>query len=245
MNYTYDSSNNMNNTNQYPIMDSSSVRYNSRNQSNQINYYMKEELFEKYKNDLKLLHIENNSDDVNSINETTIFTKEDINFLQKTLEIKNKILILGNKYKKYQEESKNIKDELLKIEKTIEMYYTFNNLYSDLIKNDFNLIPNNKIDSKLLDIDNILKAKQSELNKNEDNTTKIFNQIKMLREIINTRDLTEEDDKITKCSICDTDKIEYCLNPCGHSFCYQCSNHAVSSCHTCRGYIQSKIKLYF
>ena len=131
MNYTYDSSNNMNNTNQYPIMDSSSVRYNSRNQSNQINYYMKEELFEKYKNDLKLLHIENNSDDVNSINETTIFTNEDINFLQKTLEIKNKILILGNKYKKYQEESKNIRDELLKIEKTIEMYYTFNNSYSD------------------------------------------------------------------------------------------------------------------
>lgn len=48
------------------------------------------------------------------------------------------------------------------------------------------------------------------------------------------------------CPICFESEVSYCLNPCGHLICYECSNHINNSkCPTCRQHYSSKIKVYF
>lgn len=45
------------------------------------------------------------------------------------------------------------------------------------------------------------------------------------------------------CNICSTNKINICLNPCGHTFCLLCVDN-MNKCGMCRANITSKIKLY-
>lgn len=48
------------------------------------------------------------------------------------------------------------------------------------------------------------------------------------------------------CSICQIDSITHCINPCGHTYCNECSNRLVESkqCYICRKYVIGKIKMY-
>ena len=51
-------------------------------------------------------------------------------------------------------------------------------------------------------------------------------------------------DKVT-CKICYTNKVNTCINPCGHLFCNMCLNNLTdNSCPLCRNNIVSKIKVY-
>ena len=232
----------------------------------------KDQLFEKYKNDLELIY-----NDCKLEENETKFTYENINFLNNVLEIKKKILILNNKYKEYLEKSKNIENELIKLEELKNTYNIFNNLYSELIKDDYlinvnietkkkkddslyekiidkhneylnikdkKLINNIISDEKLLNMNTIIQNKKDKLKKNEEEISKILNKIKILKETINTQDITIEDSKNVICSICDTNKIEYCINPCGHSYCKECCDRATLTCHTCSGTVTNKIKLF-
>lgn len=45
------------------------------------------------------------------------------------------------------------------------------------------------------------------------------------------------------CSVCATNKINTCINPCGHVFCNTCTDK-MRNCGMCRGSINTKIKLY-
>jgi len=255
---------------QYSYISDSSINLNSTTTSNFSSIddklrISKDELFEKYKNDLKLIYNECNLEE----NDTKI-TYENMNFINNVLEIKKKILILNNKYKEYLEKSKDIEKEIKKTEELRDTYRTFNNLYSELIKdNNFNVETQKKNnllyekivdnhneylnkdniinikDDKLLNMIIIIQTKKDKLKKYEEEKSKILNKIKILKETINTEDITIENSKNIICSICDTDKIEYCINPCGHSYCKECCDHATNTCHTCRSVITSKIKLFF
>jgi len=51
-------------------------------------------------------------------------------------------------------------------------------------------------------------------------------------------------DKVT-CKICYTNKVNTCINPCGHLFCDMCLNNLTdNSCPLCRNNMISKIKIY-
>lgn len=255
---------------------------------NTLNEISKDQLFETYKNDLKLIYnLEENDLEEND----SKITYENINFLNNVLEIKKKILILNNKYKEYLEKSKDIEKEIKKIEELRNTYKTFNNLYSELIKDDnlnietknkkdnlnietinkkdnllyekivdnhdeyLNIKDNNLLnyylltgiikDDKLLNMNNTIQNKIDKLRKYEEEKSKILNKIIILKETIDTRDITIDNSINVICSICDTDKIEYCFNPCGHSYCKGCCERATNTCHTCRSSITSKIKLFF
>lgn len=49
---------------------------------------------------------------------------------------------------------------------------------------------------------------------------------------------------INMCNVCVTNKINICINPCGHTFCSSCIEKMNSKCGMCRGNIDSKIKIY-
>jgi hypothetical protein len=240
---------------------------------NTLNEISKDQLFEKYKNDLKLIYNEYNLEENDSKENDSKITYENINFLNNVLDIKKKILILNNKYKEYLEKSKDIEKEIEKIEELRNTYNTFNNLYSELIKDnnlnietsnkennslyekivynhneylkDNNLINNIIKDDKLLNMNNTIQNKKDKLKKYEEEKSKILNKIILLKETIDIKDITIENSINVICLICDTDKIEYCFNPCGHSYCKRCCDYATNTCHTCRGTITSKIKLFF
>lgn len=242
---------------------------------NTLNEISKDQLFETYQNDLKLIYNENNLEENDLEENDTKITYENINFLNNVLEIKKKILILNNKYKEYLKKSKDIEKEIKKIEELRNTYKTFNNLYSELIKDnnlnnetrdkkdnslyekivdnhneylnikDNNLINNIIKDDKLLNMNNTIRNKKDKLKKYEEEKSKILNKIIFLKETIDTKDITMENSINVICLICDTNKIEYCFNPCGHSYCKECCDHATNTCHTCRSQITSKIKLFF
>lgn len=54
---------------------------------------------------------------------------------------------------------------------------------------------------------------------------------------------TPEEKVKNTCSICATNKINTCINPCGHVFCNTCTDK-MRNCGMCRGPINTKIKLY-
>lgn len=45
------------------------------------------------------------------------------------------------------------------------------------------------------------------------------------------------------CGVCITNKINICMNPCGHTFCNSCADK-MNNCGMCRANISSKIKLF-
>jgi hypothetical protein len=60
-----------------------------------------------------------------------------------------------------------------------------------------------------------------------------------------SKDDVEEINKgILTCTICYDQKIAVCLNPCGHTFCGQCSHKVVKRCFICKKDVMSKTKLY-
>lgn len=233
-----------------------------------------EDLLSIYKSDIYTFLEEKNIDN----NE---FTNENINFLMNVVDIKKQILQLNNKYKLHLEKSKNIQNEISRIEKTKESYNIFTNLYDELlyseskyseikpqieIESDLKIkvlsdifIYENKIkecnqlsnsdlkNDKLIIMNIILGEKLNLLVKNEETISEILKKISILKEIINIKDITKEniENTVISCSICDTDKIEYCIVPCGHSYCKECCLRAKNSCHTCRGHVKDRIKLFF
>jgi len=46
------------------------------------------------------------------------------------------------------------------------------------------------------------------------------------------------------CNVCVTNKINICINPCGHTFCSVCVEKMGLKCGMCRGKIDAKIKMY-
>jgi hypothetical protein len=209
---------------------------------NLSNIYTDESLLMMYKKEIEYLKMDNSNDSESNSEET--LTKQNLEFLNNIISIKMKILYNKNKYKSLCEKSNEVSKEIEKINDMIESYEKFSNLYSCILnkRSDYNVIDNiiEKLNSKNLEKQALDYEINNLITKNE-----------TLRNIIiKTDNLFNNENKENKnkinilCKICDESDIEYCLNPCGHTFCKHCVSRLKNTCFTCRSKINSKIKVY-
>jgi hypothetical protein len=78
----------------------------------------------------------------------------------------------------------------------------------------------------------------------ENKIKSLLSKITLYRNII--KDNKETIPHESLCSICQTDSITHCINPCGHTYCNECVSRLKvgSNCYICRKIVTSKIKLY-
>ena len=101
---------------------------------------------------------------------------------------------------------------------------------------------------------NVISRVQSNITyRKEDYAKRNFNiseeYIQLKRAICDKIELSKaEEDEINKgiltCSICYDRKIAECLNPCGHTFCRDCSSKLAKRCFICKKDVKSKTKMY-
>ena len=147
--------------------------------------------------------------------------------------------------------------------KEYESFKTDINKFNDLVKeaNEIYNTLSNKI--QITDIENKLIISQNVLLTNENKVN-----ISDFERSINDK-ITELNDKLASnnsrlsdfkklvlkcmgnekieyniCNVCVTNKINICINPCGHTFCSVCVEKMNSKCGMCRGKIDAKIKMY-
>lgn len=187
---------------------------------------------------------------IENMDDTLTFEEADVfNFFTKAKDEMNKI-------------KKNNKDIILEIKK-YEMFKNqisqFNDLvkkakqiYDDLstkiqitdIKNkliistDILLQTENKINIEQFEADIDLKIDNLN-NKLSNNNIKLSDFKKLV-----LRCMGDEKINYNICNVCVTNKINICINPCGHTFCSSCIEKMDSKCGMCRGKIEAKIKMY-
>ncbi len=129
---------------------------------------------------------------------------DNVEFLQKIIQIKEKIIKMTKELKILQKQEINC---------TIDKY----NSVDPFVKNH-------------IYIENKIKSLSSN--------------ITMYRNIIKDNEETIPNESL--CSICQTDSITHCINPCGHTYCSECVSRLKegNSCYICRKIVSSKIKLY-
>lgn len=201
--------------------------------------------------------------DENDNNKNEITINNDIDFLKNFISVKNKLNYMKDK-------SKNIKNEInviheyikklellrTKIQETDINYdecFTFvskdlnpkqekmNKDYEEISMKKINIINDSILYSQKLISENDLKIYEL-----QNGIKKLQNMIRLkeIIEIENEHDNPDNENKIL-CNICCEKKIEYCVNPCGHCFCVDCNNQMLNNCHTCRGFVNSKIKIFY
>lgn len=208
--------------------------------------------------------IEENDNNDNDNNEITI--NNDIDFLKNFISVKNKLISMKDK-------SKNIKNEIniiheyikklellrTKIQETDINYdecFTFVskdlNPKQEKMNKDYEEISMKKINN----INDAILYSQKLISENDLKIYELQNGIKelqnmiRLKEIIETIEFEKEQDNPDNknkiiCNICCEKRIEFCVNPCGHCYCVDCNNQLLLNCHTCRGPVNSKIKIYY
>ena len=217
-------------------------------------------------NDFKSLirtfkQIDENNNNENDNNEITI--NNDIDFLKNFISVKNKLNFMKDK-------SKNIKNKIniiqeyikklellrIKIQETDISYdecFTFvskdlnptqekmNNNYEEISMKKINNINDSILYSQNLILENDLKIYELQ------NGIKELQNMIRLKEIIEVEKEQDNPDNKNKilCNICCEKRIEFCVNPCGHCYCVDCNNQLLLNCHTCRGPVNSKIKIYY
>lgn len=93
-----------------------------------------------------------------------------------------------------------------------------------------------KFDLFVLEIENSLEKQRDLLTMN-------LNKINRIKKFIRNGMSQEKEQMKNICSICVTNKVDICINPCGHTFCQSCTNK-MNRCSMCRGQITTKIKLF-
>lgn len=92
------------------------------------------------------------------------------------------------------------------------------------------------------------EANEKKIKESTEILESISGKLKMNRELIHEflkSIIPEESRKSNLCSICFEKELNACLNPCGHSFCKDCTTKFVSrSCPSCRINYQSILPLY-
>jgi len=190
-------------------------------------------------------HVENNL----NISEENIFNiiekakKEMKMFCKSNEDLKQKVL-------EYETYSKEAMEMLNSMEKLNQLYSKLSKRFQnidDLIKYDRNLdVKKNIFDADLKNQIQIFKDKikiliDTNLNEINKNNKKIASFKTLIRECLKDED---NDYEINICNICVTNKIDTCLNPCGHTFCLNCVDKMHNSCAMCRKIISTKIKMY-
>lgn len=233
-----------------------------------INRFNKE--FTKYQcnkddniNDYKEKEDENSEDDKddkddkddNYINEETT-----TNFINQLLILKNKIILFKGKSKRIKEEIEILQTEISTSNEMISLHYqlllSYNNLlnsHSDLFKNVNLCIPFNDDQEIMIIKNNIVEKHQKIEEKTYQNmmlNTKILKLKDTMLYIKTQTNEIDEDINFSKkspclCNICDENKINICLIPCGHTFCNICLSKTIGNlCPYCRENINFHNKLF-
>jgi len=187
-------------------------------------------------------------------------TVTDINFLENVLQIKNKIKMLHKEHKLILDkiievdaeipELEKIKQNYIEINKSLEKYLpSYNLMKKESIKRDDNSICDEENSDENItiihNITSIIMHKKMKLEEYEKEKMQLFEEIKMLKTVICTDDLTQKNNE-SICFICAEESIKCCFNPCGHTFCNSCASRITNKrCYTCRAPVTSTIKLFF
>jgi len=170
-----------------------------------------------------------------------------INFITKSREIVAKLKSDNKSINNTIEEYEKTKEQIDKFNKLID---EGNNLYREIMIKSHNIPFNlNFPDKQLITTEDKLNIATFS-NNIDDKILELNNKIKD-----NTKKLTDfknlilrcmEDEKVEYniCNVCITNKINTCINPCGHTFCSYCVERMGKKCGMCRGDIQNKIKMY-
>lgn len=94
---------------------------------------------------------------------------------------------------------------------------------------------------KELSIEALKEEINSKIQDLKEEYAKNINQIMRFKKLLIKA--SPEENKINICNICATNKINICINPCGHVFCKSCTDK-MNNCGMCRGAIATKIKVY-
>jgi hypothetical protein len=160
--------------------------------------------------------------------------------------IKIKITELDKIISEYEGYKKDCKELIDGISKLSDIYYKLStktqnidipiklNIRQDFI--DFKFMTDIITFEKNIDISIEVKRE-----KNKNNIKKFRNFKKLVRKCCTNED---KQFKNNMCSVCVTNKINTCLNPCGHTFCLICVDKMNNKCGMCRGNFTSKIKMF-
>jgi hypothetical protein len=132
----------------------------------------------------------------------------------------------------------------------IEKLRECNNLHTDLINSELkpNYTENSDISKQLISEDII--SPLSLLLKNVETHINIIGiEIQSLRHKLSSfqkivTNISQIKSSKLLCSICYTNQISHCLNPCGHTFCKTCIDRMIRICAGCRRNYTSTIKLF-
>jgi hypothetical protein len=151
-------------------------------------------------------------------------------------------------FKNLLEKYNNFDKECEEVSKTIQNLY---DLQKKIVTNDIlyllevPAIMNNNFDemnSYILQLRDKIKSKRYEL---DDKIGESHNKLTTFNRLI-LKCIKTDDKKNYKniCTICITNRIDTCLNTCGHTFCSECISRMGTKCGMCRNHITSKIKLF-
>ena len=196
---------------------------------NKKEYSESEEVYENYLNRQKelstaILNFTNSISNMQTLLNTIQFNNLLNNSRQNNNNLKNNEKLFkfdNNDYK----DTKEYIDYLLDVNKKI---HNSDSYFLEKINEE-----NSRLNKKCADIEDKMKI--------------IRNMIMIsIKESLNNEDSNELKVDSKTCPICFESEVSYCLNPCGHLICYECSDHINNSkCPTCRQYYSSKIKVYF
>lgn len=163
----------------------------------------------------------------------------EIDIIHKNIDTLNKKINEYNGYKKDCEETINFLTKFFKSHTNlISKIERYPNLQNDLsldngIKIELKLKLENLLENIIDHIENI----ESEIKKHNDKIN-IFK--KFILKCINI----DNKNYHNICTICLSNKINICLNSCGHTFCSSCVDKMNDKCGMCRSSIISKIKMF-
>jgi len=202
------------------------------------------------------------NEEYNKIAEITILDK----YFQHHLNLdEEKVFLMINKAKK---DIKHINEQTSKLKQMLGEYDEYKNYCKELndgiekIKNiyenlskkintNINISVKLDLNRQLFSFDflNQIKCLENDIDtfifKIEQELTNNYKKISDFKRLV--KFCLKDDDKpqlINICSICVTNRINTCLNPCGHTFCLNCINKMNNKCGMCRNNIISKIKIF-
>lgn len=204
------------------------------------------------------------NDSYNKMAEKSLTSKEfSYEYIDKSedVNIESIIMKMNMEYKHATSEIKSLQDEILqlkccekKYDKIIENLTQCNSLQNDFINEpkisainiDINGAPlvsfANHENLKVLG--KIMAQVNDKICDNEKKINELANIVLSFRKLfLKTSEMNSGANKLP-CTICYSNKISHCLNPCGHTFCKTCIDRMGATCSACRSSFQTKIKMF-
>lgn len=146
------------------------------------------------------------------------------------------------KLKKYEDFLENVNNLNKSIEATKKIYNNLLSKSNDIEISNKTMFMNNTFRAeKDLSIETLKEEINYKIQDLKEEYAKNMNSVVRFRKLL--MKTSPQEIKINICSVCATNKINICINPCGHVFCLSCTDK-MNNCGMCRGTISSKIKVY-